>query len=83
MRWQADVAQRATNSGSLGLPPPVVPVLCFIRGEWPLISPPRSFRGVRLEGTRSMKKLLMGGRALGDVKIGRLAEVLSRALPPR
>jgi len=61
---------------------PVTPVLCFIRGDWPLLRPPTSYRGVRLEGTHSIRKLLTAKRDLDDSEIDRLARILSTALPP-
>lgn len=63
--------------------PPTTAVLCFVRGEWPLISPPSSFRGVRLEGTNSIKKLVSAVRVLDGPTIERLTRVLAAALPAR
>jgi len=37
-------------------------VLCFVDGDWPLFRPPSSFRGVRLEGSRSIRSLLTARR---------------------
>ncbi len=62
--------------------PPITPVLCFIDADWPLISPPDVFRGVRLEGPRSLRRRLAGD-ALDDAAIARLARVLAAALPPK
>jgi hypothetical protein len=60
-----------------------VPVLCFVDGEWPLISPPNAFRGVRLESTKSIRKVLVAPTSFGEAAIARLTEVIARALPPR
>ena len=56
--------------------PPTAAVLCFVRGEWPLIFPPSSFRGVRLEGTNSIKKLVSAVRVLDGPTIERLTRSL-------
>lgn len=56
--------------------------LCFIDGDWPLISPPDVFRCVRLEGPRSLRKRL-AGEALDEAAVARPARVLAAALPPR
>jgi hypothetical protein len=61
---------------------PVTPVLCFIDGEWPLLFPPTSFRGVRLAGGRSIKAMVNSGTILGPDEVARLAGVLASALPP-
>jgi hypothetical protein len=81
MTWQVDAVARAL--ASVQPTPPITPVLCFVRGEWPLFFPPDSYRGVRLEGTRSIKKLVLRDELLNDESISRVAEVLSRQLPPK
>ena len=63
--------------------PPVTPVLCFVRGEWPLLFPPDSYPGVRLEGPRSIKKLVLRDQVLDDPAISRVTSVLSTRLPPK
>jgi hypothetical protein len=82
MTWQVDAVENALASVQRD-PPPVTPVLCFVRGEWPFLFPPDTYRGVRLEGTRSIKKLVLRDEVLDDQAIGRVADVLSRHLPPK
>jgi Nuclease-related domain len=82
MGWQADAVQRVLDATSLGIPP-VTPVICFVDGEWPLISPPESYKGVRLEGKRSMKTLVTKSNALSANDIERRARVLATAFPPK
>jgi hypothetical protein len=82
MTWQVEAAEQILVSVQ-PTPPPVTPVLCFVRGEWPLLFPPDSYRGVRLEGTRSIKNLVLGDELLDDQSISRIADVLSRHLPPK
>jgi hypothetical protein len=48
-----------------------------------LISPPSFFRGVRLEGTNSIKKLVTASHVLDGPSINRLTRVLAAALPAR
>ena len=78
--WQVEVVARAL--GSEDGPVPITPVLCFVRGEWPLFRPPTVFRGVRLEGTRSIKSLVGIGSVMGPESIGRLFGLLEEQLPP-
>jgi hypothetical protein len=80
---QAQVVQailEATGAVSL---PSVTPVLCFIDGDWPLFNPPTSFRGVRLETERTLKKVV-GGETAGDPEAFEWAtRVLGSGLPAR
>jgi len=81
--WQADtVAGALPATGFEGLPA-VTPVLCFVDGDWPLLNPPSSFRGVRLENQRSLKKLVGQGQAVDPQTIERVTRLLERALPPK
>jgi len=82
MQWQVDAVETVLAS-LLPNPPPVTPVLCFVRGEWPLLFPPDSYRGVRLEGTRSIKKLVLGYQVLEAPAINRVTDLLSGHLPPK
>jgi hypothetical protein len=83
MGWQVEAVERALRSVPVDPMPPITPVLCFVDGEWPLFSPPDSYRGVRLEGANSIRKLVTSSRALDDSKIQRLASLLSTAFPPK
>lgn len=62
---------------------PVVPVLCFVDGEWPLLFPPESYKGVRLEGTRSIKKLIGDDPSLDAAQVDRLTRILATAFPAK
>lgn len=83
MAWQVEAVQHVLGSRGVDAMPPITPVLCFVRGDWPLFSPPNSFRGVRLEGTRSIKGLLANPQVLDAAAIDQLSRVLAAALPPR
>ncbi|MEX0629304.1 MAG: nuclease-related domain-containing protein [Chloroflexota bacterium] len=82
MNWQVEAVEHALASVE-PKPPPITPVLCFVRGEWPLLLPPNSYNGVRLEGTRSITKLVLTDQLLDALAIRRVTEVLSRHLPPK
>ncbi len=82
MAWQVAAVSRALGSESAPqVLPPITPVLCFVRGEWPLLRRPNSFRGVRLEGTRSITKLVARPPVLDSTEIDRLARALAAAFP--
>jgi hypothetical protein len=62
---------------------PVTPVLCFIDVEWPWLSSADSFRGVRLEGPRSLRKLITATPALDTAAIDKLARILAAGFPAK
>jgi len=80
---QVDAVERALDAADVSSDITVTPVLCFVDGEWPILFPPSSFEGVRLEGKRSIKKLIISTRVLEADEIERLARILAVALPPR
>jgi hypothetical protein len=82
MGWQVAAVESALETAGVEPMPPITPVLCFIDGDWPLISPTDVFRGVRLEGPRSLRRRLAGD-ALDAVSIARLARILAAALPAK
>ena len=83
MGWQVEVVQRVLGSHGVDPMPPITPVVCFVKGEWPLLSPPSSFRGVRLEGTRSIQRLIAAPQVQDAVTIDQLTRVLAAALPAK
>ena len=83
MAWQVEAVERSLRSVNADAIPPITPVLCFVQGDWPLLSPPDSYRGVRLEGTRSIKKLVANGQVLDIAEIDRLTRVLAAAFPAK
>jgi hypothetical protein len=83
MGWQVAAVEAALRGAGLDPVPPIVPVLCFIDGDWPLIAPPNVFRGVRLEGPRSLRKRLVATSVLDEGTIARLIRILGAALPPK
>ncbi len=82
MGWQVAAVEGALRAAGVEPLPPITPVLCFVNGDWPLILPPNVFRGVRLEGPRSLRRRLAGD-ALDQPAIMRLAQILAGALPPK
>src|SRR5436305_598439 len=83
MRWQVDAVQRALHSADPDSMPPVTPVLCFVDGEWPLFSAPESYNSVRLEGKKSIRKLVTRLHLLDAAEIDRLTRILHTAFPPK
>lgn len=83
MGWQVQAVHRALVAAVVEPIPPITPVLCFVDGEWPLLFPPADFSGVRLEGKRSIKKLVAGTRVLDSEVIARAYHALAIAFPPK
>ena len=83
MDWQVEAVEDALRAAGVDPLPPTTPVLCFVDGEWPLLRRPTAFRGVRLEGTRSIRRLITGSQVLDEATIERLTRVLAAALPPK
>jgi len=83
MSWQVGSVQRVINSaGGQFNHVTVLPVLCFVDGEWSVMTPP-SYRGVRLEGLRSIKQLITRHQVLGTTDIAAISQVLSIAFPTK
>ena len=83
MAWQVAAVEgtlRAAWSGDL---PPIIPVLCFVDGEWPIFRPADAFAGVRLESERSIRRLVTARQALDDGSIEALARLLAAAFPAK
>lgn len=83
MGWQVDAVQRALAEAGFQPIPPITPVLCFVEGEWPLLFPAEEYQSVRLEGKRSIKKLISGVQVLEPGTIARVHHVLAIAFPPK
>jgi Nuclease-related domain len=83
MGWQVEAVVKAIAAAGLEPATPVIPVLCFVDGEWPLLWPSEEFQGVRLEGKKSIKKLITASQILDSSAIGRAHHVLATAFPAR
>lgn len=84
MSWQMAAVKRALASAGFDASSvPVQAVLCFVDGEWPIFMPPESYRDVRLEGKRSIKKALTETQVLGPPQIERLGRMLAVAFPAK
>lgn len=79
MTWQVDAVRAALPDGA----PPVIAVLCFLRVEWPLFRAPDGFRGVLLEGPRSVRRLMTRASLLDEAQIDALAAHLAARFPPK
>ena len=83
MGWQVDAVRSGFEAHGIDPLPPITPVLCFLNVEWPLLGAPESFRGVRLESHRSIKRLMTKSVLLTEPGSDHLLAVLSAALPPK
>jgi hypothetical protein len=83
MGWQVEAIQRALLAGGFEPTLPIIPVLCFVDGEWPLLFPPEEYKGVLLEGKRSIKKRVAGVPLLEQEVVARVYHALAVAFPPK
>ena len=81
--WQVDAVRSAFEAHGIDPMPPITPVLCFLNVEWPLLGAPETFRDVRLESHRSIKRLMTKSVLLTEPQSDHLLAVLSEALPPK
>jgi len=83
MNWQVSAVRPVVSSaGSMFAEVPIEAVLCFVDGEWSFFTP-TSYRGVRLEGARSIKRLLTSRQILTPMHVETLTGTLGRAFPPK
>ncbi len=78
LAWQVDAVTTALGGTDI----PVTAVLCFVGSEWPLLFPPRSFRGVLLERPRTLRKRLTVA-ATETIDVGGVARALAQVFPPK
>ena len=84
MSWQIAAVRDALKAAGVDLQTiPIEPVLCFVDGEWPLLRPPESYKGVRLEGKRSIQTLVHKRQALGAHNIETISRILAGAFPEK
>ena len=80
---QVEAVTAALTAADVDRLPPITPVLCFIDGDWPLISPPNSFRGVRLEGPKSLAKALTATATIEAAAAEMITRSIAVALPAK
>lgn len=83
MAWQVEAVQRALALAGFELSVPITPVLCFVDGDWPFLWARTQFRGVRLEGKRSIKTLITASKTLDSQTIDQIHHALAIAFPPK
>jgi hypothetical protein len=83
MGWQVEAVQRALAVAGFEPVPLVRSVLCFVDGDWPIFSPPSEYKGVCLEGKRSIRKLISDRLILDAASIDRIHHALAAAFPPK
>ena len=81
MAWQIKAVE--TLLAPVEVTMPVTPVLCFIDVDWPLLFAPNSFRGVRLEDPKSLRKLIIATPALDAAAIDKFARILAAGFPAK
>jgi hypothetical protein len=81
--WQVTAVVDALAGSGVDPLPSVIPVLCFVDGEWPLLFPPKEYKGVRLEGLRSIRRAITGTETLDQASIDDLTQILATALPAK
>ena len=81
--WQVEAVRQALATSRLDGDIPVMPVLCFIGAEWPLLRPPTAFRGVLLEGPRTLRKRLVERSIVSPSDVQRLGAILAAGLPAK
>jgi hypothetical protein len=83
IKGQVAVVESILLAADIGPKPPVTPVLCFTRADWPLFGPLKSFGGVYLESERSIKKLLTASQDFSRNDMRRVRNYIATRLPPR
>jgi hypothetical protein len=83
MGWQIQAVLHALQGAGFEPVPQIIPVLCFVDGEWPLLFPPDKYKGVLLEGKGSIKKRVTAQQLLQPELVGRIHHALAVAFPPK
>lgn len=83
MGWQVEAIQRALLAGGFEPTLLITPVLCFVDGEWPLLFAPEEYKGVLLEGKRSIEKRVTGVPVLEPDVVACVHHTLAVAFPPK
>ena len=81
MGWQAKAVETLLESVDHKVA--VTPVLCFIGATWPLLFPPDTYRDVRLEDPKSLRRLITKTKTFDAAEIARLARILARGFPAK
>jgi hypothetical protein len=81
MAWQVSAVETLLESVEHKVA--VTPVLCFLGVDWPLIFRPDSYRGVRLDDPKSLRKLITATQALNTAEIDTLARILATGFPAK
>lgn len=83
MEWQVNAVRAALEASALPTMPRVTPVLCFVDGDWPLLFRRDSYRNVRLEGARSIIKLIARDPVLDVAAMHEIALLLMAKFPAK
>lgn len=83
MNWQVQAVQQVLIGAGIQPIPAITPVLCFVDGEWPLLAPPEEYNGVRLEGKKSIKKLIAGPEVIERATLQHIHQTVALRLPAK
>jgi hypothetical protein len=83
LTWQVAAVAAALDKAAVDPLPSITPVVCFVGGDWPVFGAPDSFRGVRIEGPKSLVKALTATAVLDATRVGTITRSLTAALPAR
>jgi hypothetical protein len=81
MAWQVSAVEALLES--VQHKASVTPVLCFLGVEWPLLFRPDSYRSVRIDSPKSLRKLITATQVLDSAEIDKLARILAAGFPPK
>jgi hypothetical protein len=83
MDWQVRAVKEGLTDAGVQPLPPVIPVLCFVASDYPLLWPAEEFEGVRLESLRTIKDLVVRANVLDSAAIDRIYRTLAVVFPPK
>lgn len=83
LAWQVEAVTTALTAAGVDPVPSITPVLCFVDGDWPLIAPPDSYAGVRLESPKPLREIASAQGVLDPSAVEGLTRALALALPSR
>jgi hypothetical protein len=81
MGWQVKAVETLLESVDHKVA--ITSVLCFLEVEWPLLFAPDSFRGVRLDSPRTLRKLVTRTQVLDSAEVDKLAHLLATGFPAK
>jgi hypothetical protein len=81
--WQIAAVETVLKLNDTPVLPRVTPVLCFVDAEWPQLSPPVSYGGVRITSPKSLRKLVTALSIFKPAEVDALWLLLGERLPAK